>query len=316
VHAGFRPFGSENFNSITGKLRGAEAPGVDAVEVINSGAMQSEPMLPFHDWMALRNRGERITAVASSDSHDVARYIVGQGRTYIVCPDRDPAKIKVTEACRSLQEGRALVSLGLLAEMTVDDRYSVGDVATGLGSRVKVTVRVLGPSWVDADRVELYSDGIKVREQVVKSPAGSAEKALIEWILPRPAHDVWLVAIASGPGVTSPHWAIARPYQPTSTAWRARVLAATNPVELDVDGDGKWTSPRDYARSILKGVGDNATPLVAALAAYDEAVAIQAAELYHAAGHDVLDAEFSQALEQGKEPVRRAFAKFVRGLRP
>ena len=68
--------------------------------------------------MAVINHGERVTAVASSDSHDVTRYIVGQGRTYIACPDGDPGRIDVNAACRALQEGRAVVSLGLLAQIS------------------------------------------------------------------------------------------------------------------------------------------------------------------------------------------------------
>src|SRR5262249_39078266 len=86
LHAGFRPFDPKHFNPVTGEHpRGLLH--VDPVEVINSGAMQSDPSRLIRDWMALRNRGERITAVGASDSHDVARYIVGQGRTYLPCPD-------------------------------------------------------------------------------------------------------------------------------------------------------------------------------------------------------------------------------------
>ena len=43
-----------------------------------------------NDWMALLNRGYRVTPVGSSDSHDVGRHFVGQGRTYIRCDDSDP----------------------------------------------------------------------------------------------------------------------------------------------------------------------------------------------------------------------------------
>lgn len=311
LHSGFRPFDTDQFHPVTGAHRRVPALGVDAIEVINSGALQTDMMQLFRDWMALRNRGERLTAVAGSDSHDVARYIVGQGRTYVVCPDADPAKLDVAEACRSLQEGRALVSLGLLVQMTVDDRYAVGDLATGLGPRVKVVVRVQGPSWVDADRVELYANGVKIREQALAPSPGQVEKALLEWVLPRPKHDIGLIAVATGPGVTSPHWAIPRPYQPTSTTWHPRVLGATNPIELDADGDGHWSSPRAYAQGIVKRVGTDPSALIPALAAFDESVASQAAELCQAAGQDVAGAEFVRSLESAPEPVRRGFAAFV-----
>ena len=66
LHAGFRPFDPSQFNPVTGRHRRVPALGVDAIEVLNSGAMQSDPLRPLLDWMALLNRGERTTAVASS----------------------------------------------------------------------------------------------------------------------------------------------------------------------------------------------------------------------------------------------------------
>ena len=109
--------------------------------------MQSDPMSLVRDWMAIRNRGERITAVGASDSHDVSRFIVGQGRTYIACRDNDPSRLDIDAACLSLKAGRAMVSLGLLARITIDDRFGVGELATPLGDTVRVSVDVYGPSW-------------------------------------------------------------------------------------------------------------------------------------------------------------------------
>ena len=272
--------------------------------------MQSDPMRPVRDWMALRNRGERITAVGASDSHDVARFIVGQGRTYIACRDDDPARLDVEAACRALKAGRASVSLGLLARMSVDDRFGVGDLATGLGEQVRVAVDVHGPSWATADRVELFANGVKVREARI-DPSPGALKARVAWTLPRPPHDVSLVAIASGPGVTAPYWAIARPYQPTSPEWTPRSFGITNPIDLDGDGDGAWTSPKAYAEATIARVGLAPEALLPALGAYDEAIAAQAAGLCRAAGRDVRDAEFARLLPA----CRRARPTRLRRLR-
>src|SRR5206468_2838161 len=104
-------------------------------------------------------RGLRLTPVGASDSHDVARYFVGQGRTYIRCDASDAGKIDVADACRSLAEGRTLVSLGLLCEMTIDGKYGPGDLVPAPGD-IDVAVRVLGPAWTKASRVELYANGI------------------------------------------------------------------------------------------------------------------------------------------------------------
>jgi hypothetical protein len=312
LHAGFRPFAPEQFNPVTGEHRRGPL-GVDAMEVINSGAMQSDPMQLARDWMALRNHGERLTAVGASDSHDVARYIVGQGRTYIACRDDDPARLDVDTACRTLKAGRALVSLGLLARMRVNDRFDVGDLATKLGEQVRVSVEVYGPSWSTADRVELFASGVKVREARIDS-SPFALKASVAWTLPRPSHDVSLVAVASGPGVSAPYWAIARPYQPTSLEWTSRSFAITNPIDLDGDGDGAWTSPRAYAEATVARVGLTPQALVPALGVYDEAIAAQAAGLCRAAGRDIREPDFARVLAAAPESVRRGFAAFAATL--
>src|SRR5207248_2372866 len=164
LHAGFRPFDPSQFNLVTGSHRRGVI-GVDAIEVINSGALQSDPMQLVRDWMAVLNHGERVTAVGGSDSHDVARYNVGQGRTYLACRDDDPSRIDVAMACRALREGRAFVSLGLLTTVTVDGRFQVGDLATGSGPSLRLDVTVSGASWSRVDRVELFVDGAKLRQQ-------------------------------------------------------------------------------------------------------------------------------------------------------
>jgi hypothetical protein len=274
VHEKFTPFAPENFDARTGELKAAPKPDLDAIEVVTSAAMQSDIMLLYRDWFALLNRGHRLAAIAASDTHHVSEFILGQARTYAACSATDPASIDVDEVCQSYRTGRLLVSLGLLTQMRVDDRYNVGDLATKLGAEMRVTVDVFGPSWVNADRVELYANGIKLAEQSIR-PTTQPRKAHIEWKIPRPKHDVHLVAIATGPGVTAPYWEIPKPYQPTSKVVNLRVVGSTNPIWIDADGDGQFTSARGYAAKLVAVAAGDAAKLKAALAGYDAAVAVQ-----------------------------------------
>jgi hypothetical protein len=244
IHNHFQPFAATNFNAVTGEnLRGFEFS-FDAVEVVNSSALQSDWMINFRDWMALLNYGYRVTGVGSSDCHDVSRYIVGQGRTYIRCDDRDPARVNIDEACDSILKHRALVSMGLLADIQVDGKYAVGDLATNLPKTIQVAVNVQGPGWTAVDRVELYANGELLKSETFAPIYKPGLKKRFRWKIDRPAQDCYLVAIASGPGVTAPFWRIPKPYQPTSTTWNPRVIGATNPIWLDADGDGKFTPKR------------------------------------------------------------------------
>ena len=275
VHSGFIPLGGVQFNPKTGKHRQAAALDIDAMEVVTSAAMQSDIRLLYRDWFALLNRGHRIAAIASSDSHDVNRFILGQGRTYVAAKDADPAKLDLEEVWRSYQEGRLLVSLGLLAQLQVQDRFGVGDLATGLPEKIKVEAVVSGPAWVQADHIELYANGQVIREQTITDDHRAGEKARFTWEIPRPAHDVHLVVIATGPGVTEPFWEIPRPYQPASKTFTSRVIGSTNPIWIDADGDGRFESASAIAQRLIETAGSDREKLRESLKRCDAAVVVQ-----------------------------------------
>lgn len=280
MHSGFIPLGGMQFKQRTGQHRQAEALlDIDAMEVVTSAAMQSDIHLLYRDWFALLNRGHRIAAIASSDSHDVNRFILGQGRTYVAAKDDDPANLDLDEVWRSYREGRLLVSLGLLAQLRVNDRFTAGDLATGLGGTLEVEAAVFGPSWVQADHLALYANGRILREQPIQDDRRAGEKARISWQIPRPAHDVHLVLIATGPGVAEPYWEIPRPYQPSSRKFAPRVIGSTNPVWLDADGDGRFQSAFAYAQDLIARLGGEPEKLREALKRFDETVAVQVESL-------------------------------------
>lgn len=280
LHSGFIPLGAAHFHPKTGQHRDADAlKHVDAIEVVTSGALQSDIHQLIRDWFALLNRGHRIAAIGSSDTHDVSRFILGQGRTYVAANDSDPAHLDLEEVWRSYQESRLLVSMGLLAQVRVNDRFAVGDLATELGSHLDVQALVSGPSWAKADHVALYANGILLREMEIDDPGTAGEKASIRWRIPRPAHDVHLVVIATGPGVQSPHWALPRPWQPTSKSIASRVIGLTNPVWIDADGDGAFQSANTYASRLLEQFGEDREGLAKELERFDSSVATQVESL-------------------------------------
>jgi hypothetical protein len=308
-HSGFQPFSPEHHLSLTGtNLDGWELK-ANAMEVINSGALQSDFMRPYHDWFGLLNRGKMLTPVGASDSHDVSRFFVGQARTYIRCASASPGRINLDEAVNNLLKGQVMVSCGLLAEITVNDKYGPGDLVPVTGE-VKVSVRVLGPSWTTAERVELYANGHKVREARITDGKRQGVKWSGVWELPRPRHDVHLVAIASGPGVTELYWPIAKPYQPTAPVVHRRVIGSTGAVWLDSDGDGKRTCARDHAERLYRDSAGKREKLVQALADCDEAVAAQAADLLRERGVRVDDPALREAARKAGPHVERAFEQY------
>ena len=73
----------------------------------------------------------------------------------------------------------------------------------------------------------------------------------VEFSMPAPKHDAYLVCAVFGDGITEPFW----------TTLARFTAAVANPLYLDGDGDGKYQSPRETARQILAAT-DGTLPAV------------------------------------------------------
>ena len=305
VHGGFRPLGPSRHIGMAGEdLDGWTLP-ANAMEVVNSGAVMSDPLALPRDWMGLLNRGVILTPVGSSDSHDVTRYIVGQGRTYVRVEDREPGGIDRTRAVDSVRRGHVMVSYGLLAEIDVEGR-GPGEVAAA-GGDLRVRVRVKGPAWSRAERVALYMNGEEVRGAAIRDQGKPGLKWETTWRVRKPRHDVHLVAIARGGGISAAHWPTAKPYQPTSIGFTPYVLGLSGAVFVDADSTGRFENAFEYARREL-ATAPSDQELVARLGAYDTAVAVQAGTLLRAADPGGFERRVDSM-------IRRAPRHVARGLR-
>jgi hypothetical protein len=93
------------------------------------------------------------------------------------------------------------------------------------------------------------------------------------------------------------------------------VLGATNPVWVDVDGDGTFTPARRYAERLVKKHGMTAAKLFPALAGFDQAVAAQAASLCQAAGKDLRALEYAHAMRTAAPAVQRGWMSYAGTVR-
>ncbi len=314
LHSGVRPFGPKLHNAVTGENLEGWKLRANAMELVNSGATQSDVMRLYRDWFGLLNRGLAITPVGSSDSHDVGRHFVGQGRTYIRCDDEDPSAIDVDVAVRNFVQGRVMVSYGLLAEISVNGKFGPGELAPRADS-FKISVRVLGPSWVTAETVELYANGHKVREVKIADGRKAGVKWSGKFTFENLTHDVHLVAIARGPGVKGLYWATAKSYQPTTPDWRSYVIGSTGAAWLDVDGDGKRTSAHEYATRLVKTADNDVPKLLGLLKPFDQSVAAQSAGLVHAAGAPLLEPGVRAQIKKSADATQRGFDAYLSAWR-
>jgi hypothetical protein len=315
-HGGFRPFDPIRHISTTGENLDGQDLRANAMEVINSGATLNDAMLLYRDWMGCLNRGLRLTPVGASDSHDVSRFIVGQGRTYVRAEDNDPGKIDIGRACDAIRKGNVLVSYGLLVELKVNGRFGPGELAAVAGE-VVIEVMVSGPAWTRADRVALYANGIKIREAAIDAASGGRAglKSAVTWRIPKLAQDVFLTAISTGPGVTELYWPAAKPYQRTNSHWVPYVMGCTGAVFVDADGSGTFESAFDYARHVVDAAGADVAMTMKGLEGYDASVTAQAASLLRAKGKLTTPEALDEAAKAGTQTVLDGFSAYSKAWR-
>lgn len=264
------PFSKEGLNRATGERASGARFTFDAMELINSTVEMRDPLYLFNDWFALLNAGEKITAVGSSDSHTVGDP-VGQGRTYIPSSMDDPSKLNVDELCENLLKGRATISMGIYCEAKVNGKFGPGDLVPVDDGKVEVELRIAAPDWIHPTKAMLFLNGEKKAEQTVASEIGKPTNATLKFALPATGVDAYLVGVVVGDPVKYAGWKTLNDY----------TLAAANPVYLDVNGDGRYNSPRDSAQRILASVGGDVEALINTLEIVPPPIGVQMLAFTH-----------------------------------
>lgn len=270
------PFATIGLDSRTGFWEGPWASGYDAMELVNSDTREEDPLQLFRDWFGLMNRGESVVAVGSSDSHAVG-VVVGQGRTYVQSSVSDVSKLDEIECSDNIAKGHSSVAMGIFMDM---QRNGVSIMGQHLGANLAeplpdgLAVRVAAPSWVTPERLMIFVNG----QRAVSMPLGApgVERSgpfdsLIQLLpgMKLPEHDYWMVAVVLGAKVTEPFWPLKNDY----------TLGCTNPIYVDVDGDGKFSSALAIAEQNLAQGGTGEAAVRDLFTRVDAAVAAQVMRL-------------------------------------
>lgn len=183
----------------------------------------------FDDWANWINLGHRITAVGSSDVHEVDT--PGTPRTYITVPDENLSAWQDSYLGDAIKQGHAQISTGAFAHLSANG-VGIGDTATATDGHVALSTRIEAMPEVEVDHVVVFYNC----DAVLDIPAtGSTLSVKLDEVLNVPTPiDGSIVVMAFG-DLAYPQGLEAVP------ADVPRVI--TNPIYVDADGDGTWTPP-------------------------------------------------------------------------
>ena len=213
---------------------------LDGMEVMNG---HSSPFADGNgrwlDWQSMLNAGHPLIAVGCSDDHGGTK--VGFPRTYVPATTDVPRDVSTDEVVAGFLEGRAVVSAGAFARVTVDGRAGIGDLWTPEGDTIELSLHIEAPPHIDVTHAVVFLNC----DTVLSLPASAVDGV------------VKLSEVVSLPVDTDAHITVAA-FGAQRLADGLPQFSATNvpraltsPVYIDADGDGVFTPPGGRVCSVL-----------------------------------------------------------------
>jgi len=236
-----------NLNGLDPHLAMARDPhfnfGFNTLEVFN-GKRSKNGALSLRDWFNLLNRGYVFTATGNSDSRMVVTQERGYPRNYLGIYSDNPGRISdqaVVSAVRDRHD--VIVTNGPFIRAEVNGRGRIGTQVTVASTtpgipNVQLAIEVQAPQWMRVEEIEIVANGTVIQRLAAQTPDDVIK--FRDTISLRANRDTWYVVIARGSQGMEP---VVPRYKGTTIT----PFGFTNPIWVDVDGDGRFTAlfPRD-----------------------------------------------------------------------
>ncbi|MBI1745802.1 MAG: PHP domain-containing protein [Acidobacteria bacterium] len=202
----------------------------DAIEVFN-GKRIFDAERVLQDWFNLLNRGYVYTATGNSDSHQIVGEEAGYPRNLVWVGKDNPADVRADEIVEAVRRHRIVVTNGPFIEFSAGPNFPMGSTVPGRRTAVTFDIKVQSAPWVDVAEVTLIGNGEVVERFLVDATASAIK--FQRSIAVHPTRDTWYVVVVRG------NTALA-PVIPSDGGHEVTPLAFTNPIWIDVDGDGRF----------------------------------------------------------------------------
>ncbi len=199
----------------------------DAIEVLNGTWYGGLPDTLL-DWFSRLDRGHRVTGTGNSDSHRIFTLEAGYPRNCVRSPTDIPGDMDEPAFIQSVLKQQVTVMAGPFITASISGK-SFGETVTAKGGRADLDITVQAPSWLTFDKVTVLVGG---KETASFNVQGRETPVRFKRTVPiSAAADTWVVVVAEGADDLFPVYPGAHSY------------SFTNPIYLDVDGNGEYDAP-------------------------------------------------------------------------
>ncbi|MFQ5720604.1 MAG: CehA/McbA family metallohydrolase [Acidobacteriota bacterium] len=220
---------------------GTTALDFDALEIWNRSSRRLYRLVR-RDWFSLLNQGYRPTATANTDTHTVSPELAGYPLNVVFLPDgaADGPRVHAADLVRAVRGGRVVGTDGpipLLAVRSAAETATPGGLLRATSRRIDVHVEIRAADWVPVGEVRIWVNGV-VRHRVSSGSTrpGSGVNTTIDL-----ARDAWVVAEVGDLSGVAEETIVPGLYG--RLVPRGMALGFTNPVLVDVDGNGQFDPP-------------------------------------------------------------------------
>jgi hypothetical protein len=214
----------------------------DVLEVMNGPYFYSSNFTAIEDWLHLLNRGYYYPLIGSSDSHAIDRGEPGYSRTYVYYRGEETDSLDWNSLAHSIRKGRTFATNGPIIEFKVNTTYTSGDTFTDKDGKVEIAIKVQSAPWIAVDEVRLIVNG----ERRIIFPVNTPKEAILKFDmssfgLPLLKEDSYIAVEVLGKESLYP--VLQRSSWSGLSENATLPYALTNPVFVDVDGNGKFDPP-------------------------------------------------------------------------
>ena len=153
----------------------------------------------------------------------------------------------------AIKKGHSFASNSPIVELSVNENFIPGDSCSATGGKVNVHLKVQSASWVSVDEVKILINGERKLIFPVKAEDPSAVKFDKDIVLTLD-RDVTIIAEVIGKKSLYP--VVQRISEEGLLEDAVLPYALTNPVFVDVDGNGVFDPPLAHKIELVKPTGE------------------------------------------------------------